>query len=311
MARTLLFLYAESPVHAGADTSVGALDLPMQRDRHTGLPVIWGQSLKGAMRSHARPLWKPREDFLAAFGAEPPGSTETESTQDPSETLASRQPGGDLPPGTLSIGDAELVAFPAPALIATFAWLTSSLSLARLRRKAALVGVVHPDHAPEGRDQGVAHVGADRWIGQQVAVGPYLVTGRRVDVVGAWAAWLSERAIPGHGKLADDHHRYFREKFKDDLVVVGDGVLERVSVECAEVTPRIQLKVGQKTVHLGPFHTEYLPTESLLATVIEGSQAHIDKLRDLLHGQILRVGGDETIGKGLMWCSFLNPVETS
>ena len=54
--RALLFLYAETPVHAGADTGLGALDLPIQREVTTGLPIIKGESLKGALRERLRPV---------------------------------------------------------------------------------------------------------------------------------------------------------------------------------------------------------------------------------------------------------------
>ena len=53
MTQYLLYLYAESPVHTGAADSVDVLDLPVQREAATGYPVIWGQSLKGALRQAA------------------------------------------------------------------------------------------------------------------------------------------------------------------------------------------------------------------------------------------------------------------
>ncbi len=124
MVRALLFLYAESPIHAGADSSVGALDLPIQREVGTGLPVIWGQSLKGALRSHARDRWGPEHPRVAQLFGDPPPSG------------ADAQP---AKPGRLSVGDAHLVAFPVPTMRATFAWLTSPLVLGRLRRRAGLV----------------------------------------------------------------------------------------------------------------------------------------------------------------------------
>ena len=53
MTEFLLYLYAESPVHTGAAGSLDVLDLPVQREAATGYPVIWGQSLKGALRQAA------------------------------------------------------------------------------------------------------------------------------------------------------------------------------------------------------------------------------------------------------------------
>jgi len=294
MARTLLFLYAESPVHAGADSSAGAVDLPMQRDGHTGLPVIWGQSLKGALRTHAFPLWGSEPDAVKAFGAAPPKSGDG---------------GGDLTPGTLSIGDAELVAFPVPTLVETYAWVTSQLTLARLERKAALADVETAAGRLAKPDSNVALVAHTRWTGERVVLGPYVVNGRQDPAVSAWAGWLARTGLPGERQPAErDIHLVFRTKLAADLVLVAEPLLARCTVECAEVTPRVQLKVGVKTVEHGPFYTEYLPTESLLAAVVEGSAEHLARLRQLLDGEVLRVGGDETIGKGLMWCRFAGAV---
>jgi len=36
----LLYLYAETPVHAGSGTSLGIVDLPIQRERTTGYPIM-------------------------------------------------------------------------------------------------------------------------------------------------------------------------------------------------------------------------------------------------------------------------------
>ncbi|WP_279487125.1 RAMP superfamily CRISPR-associated protein [Aeromonas veronii] len=47
----LLGLHAHTWIHAGSGEKDGVVDLPIQREAHTGWPVIFGSSLKGAMRS--------------------------------------------------------------------------------------------------------------------------------------------------------------------------------------------------------------------------------------------------------------------
>ena len=44
---TLLSLHALTSVHWGAGTSLGAVDLPIQRERHTDWPNGAGSALKG------------------------------------------------------------------------------------------------------------------------------------------------------------------------------------------------------------------------------------------------------------------------
>jgi CRISPR type III-B/RAMP module RAMP protein Cmr4 len=43
----ILYLFTRTPLHVGAGTSVGAIDQPIIRERHTGFPIIPASSLKG------------------------------------------------------------------------------------------------------------------------------------------------------------------------------------------------------------------------------------------------------------------------
>jgi len=49
----ILYLFTRTPLHVGAGSSVGAIDQPIQRERHTGFPTIPGSSLKGVLRDTA------------------------------------------------------------------------------------------------------------------------------------------------------------------------------------------------------------------------------------------------------------------
>ncbi|MGH3803375.1 MAG: type III-B CRISPR module RAMP protein Cmr4, partial [Pseudonocardiaceae bacterium] len=244
MPSALLFLYAESPVHAGADSSLGVLDLPIQREASTGLPVIWGQSLKGALRSHFRPLWLAPK-LVEVFGAEPPA--------------AGSSAGGSLPPGTLSVGDAQLTAMPVPTLVDTYAWVTSALVLGRLERKAGLVGLSTPARSVSRTDEGSGLTAGTQWAKPATVLGPYVVDGRHDDAVTEWAQWLSSTALSPTAVP-----QFFRTKLTTDLLAVADSILVGVTTECAELTPRIQLESAAKTVKHGPFYSEYLPTETIL-----------------------------------------------
>jgi hypothetical protein len=97
--------------------SLGAVDLPIQREAATGLPVIWGQSLKGALRQVLRDTVGDKPDEVAVFGSRPPGGDED------AETLA-QQGDRSLKRGSVSVGDAQLLLFPVAALRECYAWLT-------------------------------------------------------------------------------------------------------------------------------------------------------------------------------------------
>lgn len=310
MDRTLLFLYAETPVHVGADASTGALDLPIQREIGTGLPIIKAESLKGALRERFRPARDQagardqatdRERWLRIFGAEPP---------------AAGTRSAELRPGSLRVHEAQLVAFPAPALARTFVWVTSPLARARLERKARLAGLnIVPasgsdgdDTIPSGEPAGPACLTAGSHTGLFV-LGPYSVTVSHRPELADWAAYLGRAALPDLPE-----HNFFKKKLAADLFACSDDLLSAISRDCAPVAARVQLGTGEdgqaprKTVQHGPFYSEYLPAETLLAALIECDRTDdLDYLREVLDHQVLRIGGDETVGKGLMWCRVLGP----
>lgn len=289
----LLFLYAESPVHAGGAESIGSVDLPIQREAATRLPTIWGQSLKGAIREHASRRWVST-DVDAIFGEAPPL-------------------GGDAPsPGALSVGDARLVAFPVPTLENTFAWVTSPLALGRVSRLTGLAGITTQPSSPRAiSPDWCLPSAASEWPESEIALGDLVVrpTAGDGDDLGKWAAWLACHALPGPTAVPD----YFRDKLGRHLVLVDDSVLSELSQQHTEVVARVRLASGSKTVDPGGlWYEEHLPAESILVAPIDwrgAGDAHPESkhralLRELLHEQILVVGGNESVGKGLMWCTF-------
>src|SRR5581483_2232234 len=80
-ATRMLFIYVETPLHAGSGRGLGAVDLPIQRERTTNYPIVQASSLKGRMRGEARTKtkdnpseeesaqgWLSKKEFLAIFG---------------------------------------------------------------------------------------------------------------------------------------------------------------------------------------------------------------------------------------------------
>jgi CRISPR-associated protein Cmr4 len=303
MDNVLLFLYAESPIHAGGSESLGTIDLPIQRESTTGLPVIWGQSLKGALRERARKAWGSDSALVTdVFGAAPPGSQADGDAADGAADLTGpgSTEGADLRPGSLQVGDAQLVAFPVPTLRSCFAWATSPLALSRLGRKLGLVDAA-PLEAIPPVTAGAGLVAHADWASPRQVFGPFVVPCAQDGAVAALSGRLARDAFP-----AGEVFGPFRAKAVTDTVLLDDGALSALTAECTEVTARVQLKPEEKTVAQGPFYSENLPAETLLAALLAcGSSQHLAALTELLDGTVLRIGGDETLGKGLAWCRVL------
>jgi CRISPR-associated protein Cmr4 len=300
----LLYLYAESPVHAGAADSLGVLDLPVQREASTGYPVIWGQSLKGALRRAAEQhdAWDV-DHVTAVFGS---------AVREPDED---RGDGHETIPGNLRVGDAQLIAMPVPTLRRTFAWVTSEIALGRLARKyralrADPAVVPQPPTVLAGR--GLSS-NVD-WVNRRGEVlGPCVVPfdAETDDRLAHWARRLAHDAIG-----ADEVFAPFTAKLRSDLLLVDSEVMPVLLRECTEQAVRVQLDEN-KTVAQGPFYSEYLPAETILVASLSlrehgRDDAALDdwqRLRTLFDGDaLLQVGGDETLGKGLVWARFLDEI---
>ena len=52
----ILFIWCEQDFHPGTGRGTGVIDLSIQRDKVTGVPICRSSSLKGAIRSALRPI---------------------------------------------------------------------------------------------------------------------------------------------------------------------------------------------------------------------------------------------------------------
>ena len=297
----LLYLYAESPLHAGGTGGDGVIDLPIQRESTTGYPVVWGQSLKGALRQAATADgWG--ELVREVFGPEVIGAGS----------------GSGLESGRLSVGDAQLVALPVATLRRTHAWATTTRALAHLARKYKRLGI-EPPTTPDCPDDQACAAHAP-WLDNPAEVlGPVVASIDQAanPAVGEWAQRIADDGIGRQPTFLP-----FAEKMDADLLLVGASIASLLAVEGTELVPRVSL-TAEKTVAAGPFYSEYLPTESILAATITldttppsqqaTTSAHdvMQRLDSLLHGQLLQIGGDESIGKGLAWCRLHHPAQAT
>ena len=300
MERRLLTLLAETPVHAGGPESLAAVDLPIQREAATGLPVIWGQSLKGALRQ----AWRDAglDDEEAAFGSQPPRrptSAEDNSAEDsPTEIDPAEgddEVGGALTKGALSVGDAQLLLFPAATLRQVFGWVSAPLLLSRLGRKMRLLDA-DPGTAFTVRITGGYGLGAPGWEGSQV-IGPFMQNIRVGAEASTIGGMLARLVCPEHAAFD-----FTRGKMSADVLLVEDSTIAGLARMGTDVVARIQLEEESKKVAHGPFYSEHLPAETVLAALLVGSGEHLDRLATLLDGRPIQLGGDETIGKGVLWC---------
>lgn len=270
MNTRMLHLFTRTPLHVGAGSSVGAIDMPIQRERHTQIPIVPGSSLKGVLRD----LFRDDPDQTVLFG--PPTDTKD-----------------DHYAGNLLVGEARVVCFPVRSAAGSFAWLTSPLALARYSRDT---GATMAELLPLDDESCLA--------GEKVCVGASVVLEEyafKLKGPPTSAVALLAGALPGDALWATLAER---------LVVVSDGIFSHFCATACEVQQRIRIDDNTGTVAKGGlFNQENVPSETLLYAVMgERKAGALDRLAGKLNGKtedgkqkdaVLQIGGDETIGLGV------------
>ncbi|MBC7335898.1 MAG: type III-B CRISPR module RAMP protein Cmr4, partial [Clostridia bacterium] len=184
----LLFIHAQTALHPGSGTALGTVDLPVQRERHTGWPNIAGSALKGVLRDACRErihqkTGQPRKvvneehsDVVTIFG---PGKVDESSAH----------------AGALTVSDARILAYPVRSLRGVFAWVTCRSVLERLCRDLTLIGAEPPSLPPTwpGEHRALVPTNSPLLVGQSAQVTivleefDYKVVGPS-DAVAKWLA---------------------------------------------------------------------------------------------------------------------------
>jgi len=283
-ATALLFTYVETPLHAGTARGLGAVDLPIQRERTTEYPMIQGSSLKGRLRAEV--MARLPERVQAIFG--PPTDSASEHA------------------GALSVGDARILLFPVRSLAGVFAWATSVDALARFQREAAMADL-RPDWQLPGAvtDAALVAPASDLRVGGSVVLEEFSFEAREHAAVGDLAAWLAANALPQTPEYA-----YWGEALLRKLCILPEDDFRDFLLYGTEVQTHVRLEPDSKTVATRALWTsESLPADSLLYAPLMATRARngsplsgAEILQELasLGLQRTQLGGDETTGQGIV-----------
>lgn len=288
MSKSMLFLYAESPLHAGAGRALGTVDLPIQRERVTGYPLIQSSGVKGRLRAEMKSTGKLGDDLVTLFGPE------TENASDHA--------------GAISFGDARLLLFPVRSLAGVFAWVTSVDVLARFQRELAVVGVQPGWNLPQdGPGEAEAWVSGDALTaGSRVVLEEFSFTPVKHDSIAKIGSWLAENAL-----LQSAEYEYWRKTLPKNLCILAKDAFRDFVLYATEVQTHIKLDPDKKTVESGALWTaESLPVDSLLYAPVlavksrrKEKELSADEVMKKLTGSLparTNFGGDETTGQGFV-----------
>jgi CRISPR-associated protein Cmr4 len=287
----MLFLYCETPVHAGTGTSLSIVDLPIQRERITGLPIVQASSLKGVLRAEVERL-KGKQIAEALFGPE---------TQRAHEHA-----------GCVSPHDARLLLFPIRSLVGVFAWATCPFVLERFKREMSAAGfqIGWQVPNPANSHQALVAESSEIIVEATVVLEEFAFKAQPSAEAKNIAEWLVKNAFP-----QSEEYKPFRDWLPKRFVILPDDAFRDFTQLATEVIARIRLKTETKTVAEGALWTEeHLPSETLLYAPIfvskplapnanqlglTDSDAVLQALSDLQLDR-LQIGGDETVGRGIV-----------
>jgi len=315
--KKMLFIYTETPLHAGSGRSLGYVDLPIQRERVTDYPMVQSSGVKGALRNEIRfsdkkyhRYEKNKEgiekivdtsELMTIFGA----ADDTENGQAKSYA------------GAVTVGDARLLLFPVRSLEGVFAWVTSVDVLSRFVRDMTALDMSvdwQLPAEPQTNDQST-----ECWAGEkvkfkgQVTLEDFTYTAKddKTNIVNTIGTWLAKYVLP-----STDEYKYWRDNLPKHLVVLRREDFRDFARYGTEVRTHIKIAPDTKTVASGALWTaESLPTDTLLYAPIivnnsraqvEGKQSaqEIETVLQKLHDTRINLGGDETTGHGVVMLHF-------
>lgn len=257
-----ILIRALTSLHPGCGSSLGAIDLPVQRERHTSWPLIPSTSLKGVFRDAAR--------------------------QNGDKDIETRLFGGEgengLNAGALTFTDARILAFPVRSLIGTYALVTCPMALDRYERDLGLFG--HKPKlprlvVPEG--QGAVHKESILLHKESLFLEEFQFSPLKHDL-------SSLEFLPSEERkrlvvVHDDQFTWFVEFATETVARIG---LDHETKTVARGALFYQELLPPETL-----------LYALVGATGNKQYSAADNLQAFVHPSYLQFGGDETTGKGL------------
>lgn len=280
MKTKLLSLFTRTPLHVGAGASVGAVDQPVIRERHTRFPVIPGSSLKGVLAD----LWLEKDESGKSFrrsedGKKLFGYDEKQTKENPGYA------------GSLYVGESKLLAFPIRSAKGCFAWITCPTALRRFDREAN--AKLPLDRLPAASMDAMVSDALKLGDGK-AAFEEYVVSvkGSPDNAIVKALAELSGDPLWSSG-------------LGDKLAIVSDELFQYFAENACEIAQHNRILDDSHVVDDGAlFNQENVPSEAMFYAVLRSNKADdFDKLSATLEsvGNVVQIGADVTTGLG--WCS--------
>ncbi len=316
MKQKLLYLFARTPLHVGAGSSVGAIDQPIIRERHTGLPVIPATSLKGTFADAWNNGLLPDGDKKVRVRERKDGQKTLVEASEAAWLFGSDNANHSFA-GALHFSEARLLAFPIRSARGSFAWITCPLMLARAARDGvdgikALTGVEAESFSGGDGDSKALFA----------AAGPLSLKFKDGGTEKTQAV-LEEYTFTHARELPAELGEAFKRLLPDDpvwqevgsrLVILSNGMMSFFAQNACEVAQHVRISDETGTAAGGAlFNQENVPSEAMFYSVLHAfdertanrtkeerrkAEAALNALADKTDGKVFQFGGDASTGLG-------------
>lgn len=307
------FLIVGTPLHAGSGSDLGIVDLPIQRERYTDCPKIEASGLKGSLRE----IFEAQKENL------PPELIEefpllTRDNYKKKGIFPTFGPdNGDLHAGALGFTDARLLLFPVKSVKSVFAWITCPLALERFRNDLKLAK--EEPSVLNNLDNIEGTVPSESGLiirDNRIVLEEYTFEISLSDNCTQVCQWLAGNVLPD-----GPEYDYWRNKMSKDVVVLSDNDFRDFVTLSTEVVARTKIdeKTGTVDKNIGGlWYEEYLPSDSVMYSLVLTTpifnentdifpdEKHVMTFFEKVLPSVIQIGGNATLGKGLVHTKVLS-----
>jgi len=262
-----LLIFTRTPLHVGAGASVGAIDQPIQRERHTGFPIIPASSLKGSFADHWNSTFTAEDDLK-------PDGKRVRVSKSGTATVAAWLFGSDndkhASAGALLFSEARLLAFPIRSARGSFAWITCPMMLQRAARDGVILKDLLKGLSEPGDDGAVFDAGTSSKLnlGGSVVLEEYTFKSH---------PWLGLTGLSdGLAALLPDDGVW--SEVKDRLIILSNGMMSYFVKNACEIAQHVRINDETGTADKGGlFNQENVPSETLFYSVLHATRSRIQQ----------------------------------
>lgn len=305
----LILFHCLTPIHMGAGQSVSYVDNVVQREKHTGFPTLWASGIKGVLRALCMRINNEiikKEKVEEIFGPE-----------NDAEERAS----------IISITDAKILFYPVRSVKGIFAYITCPFVIKKFFNELKILGILQKYQLFQNSKLEKLELKDDE-----------VIVDKQSDIkIENDAVGLEEFSFKVENKNNLNDFDSFEIIFnsngldfdfiKRHLAIVSDDVFSDFVKYSVEIRTRI--RIDQKTGTVADkalFTEELIPAESIFYSFIfankrdqqngkqnkqqneQQNERVLQKIEEVLNNVngILQLGGDETLGKGIVKAILIN-----